>query len=205
MHHTANAALLSITNMKTNITLTIIAVALMAVAVSSCSDKKKTNEIITHKPVAKKPTAPTAMQEYSHQEKVEWLGNTYTVSIKRQTDKELGVITDEAGGKYYENRITLRIMRGDGSVFFDKTFSKADFGAFIDKAYMEKSALLGIVLDKADGDNLRFAASIGAPDVLSDEYVPLALTVSRTGNVSISKDARIEAQDDVPEDEYEGV
>lgn len=48
-------------------------------------------------------------------------------------------------------------------------------------------ALLGIVYVKAEGDYLYFAASVGSPDVTSDEYVPLVLKISRMGSISISR------------------
>ena len=73
------------------------------------------------------------------------------------------------------------------------------------ESYMKKSALLGIVVDKVDGDNLRFAASVGSPDVLSDEYMPLILTLTRMGSVSITKDTRLDSSSETTEDEDEGV
>ena len=38
------------------------------------------------------------------------------------------------------------------------------------------------------------AASVGAPDVLSDDYVPLLMTISRMGGVSIVKDTRLDGE-----------
>lgn len=61
------------------------------------------------------------------------------------------------------------------------------------------------MLEKADGDNLKFAASVGAPDVLSDDYVPMIITVSRTGGVSIEKDSRIDSSNSQADYEDEGV
>ena len=52
--------------------------------------------------------------------------------------------------------------------------------------------MLGIVLDKADGDYLRFAASVGSPDVLSDQFVPLVMTIHRMGGVSITRDTQLD-------------
>ena len=46
--------------------------------------------------------------------------------------------------------------------------------------------------DRAEGDNLLFAASVGSPDKMSDEYIPLLLKVSRQGKVSISKDTQLD-------------
>ena len=58
--------------------------------------------------------------------------------------------------------------------------------------FILNSALLGIVFDKAEGDNLVFAASVGSPDRMSDEYVPLVLKISRFGDVRISKDTQMD-------------
>jgi hypothetical protein len=38
-----------------------------------------------------------------------------------------------------------------------------------------------------------FAASVGSPDKLSDEYIPLVVKVSRTGNASVLKDAQFDS------------
>jgi hypothetical protein len=37
-----------------------------------------------------------------------------------------------------------------------------------------------------------FAASIGSPDRLSDEYVPLVVKISRAGHASILKDTQLD-------------
>ena len=67
--------------------------------------------------------------------------------------------------------------------------------------------MLGVVFNKADGDNLLFAASIGSPDRLSDEYIPMIVTLSRMGNLSIKKGALLD-EDSAPvkvEEEDDGV
>ena len=87
----------------------------------------------------------------------------------------------------------MRILRSDGSEFFSRTFTKADFKPYVDNAYYKDGALLGIVFDKAQGSQLRFAASVGSPDKSSDEYVPLVLTVNNQGAVAISRDTEADA------------
>ena len=66
----------------------------------------------------------------------------------------------------------------------------------MDDIYKKNSALLGIVPDKAEGDYIVFAASVGSPDKNSDEYVPLVLKVSRFGDVKISKDTQMDIASD---------
>lgn len=187
------------------ISRTLFITAVMGFVVASCGEKKPSTDIIAKKSEKTAPAAPAKMQDYNHKEDVDWIGKTYSVEIKRTVDVELPMIVDDLGNKFYDNKITVRVLRPDGSVFFDKIFSKADFASCMTEGYMKKNALLGIVLDKADGDNLCFAASVGSPDVLSDEYMPLIITLSRTGNVSIKKDTRLDSNNDGSEDEDEGV
>lgn len=178
--------------MKIKYTLLLIAAA--AFAFSACSEKKPSKDIIAKKTVRKAPAAPVKMQDYDHRDAVEWQGKQYTVSISRRADTSLPMITDDTGNKYYDNKITVRVTRPDGTVFFDRTFGKADFSSVISEKYMKKSALLGIVVDHTDDSSLVLAASVGAPDVLSDDYVPLLITLSRMGDISIEKDTRAELE-----------
>ena len=185
---------------------TLFIAAVAAVAFSACSEKKPANNIVAKKTVAKAPSGPVRMQDSRFAEEVQWNGKGCNVSIVRRVDTSLPVITDDAGGKYYDNVIEITIGSGSGTgeadgtnVLFHKVFSKQDFASMISAEYLKKSALLGIVFDRIDGDNMVFAASVGQPDVLSDDYVPMLVTVSRSGNMTISKDTRLDS--DVEEDE----
>lgn len=182
--------------------------AVAAFAFSACSGKKPTNNIVAKKPVPKAPSGPVKMQDSRFAEEVQWNGGSCLVSIVRRADTSQPVITDDAGGKYYDNVIDVTVTpaNGDGTAdgaapLFHKTFGKQDFASMVDAEYLKKSALLGIVFDRVDGNNIVFAASVGQPDVLSDDYVPMLVTVSRSGNVTISKDTRLDS--DVEEDAAE--
>ena len=146
------------------------------------------------------------MDEYRQVRDVEWLGGTYKVVAERKPDTSLPQAVDEQGNRYYDNRITLTISRPDGTAFFNRTFSKTDFAQYVDDDNAD-GALLGIVFDRADGGSLIFAASVGSPDKMSDEYVPLVLTVSRGGTVSIVKDTQLDTASDVVDeaDDEDGV
>lgn len=166
----------------------------VALSLAACGDKKQSKDIIAKKPVVKAPASPVRMQDYNHHETVEWLGAQYGIGISRRADTSLPVILDEGGGKYYDNKIEVSVTRPDGTQFFNRTFTKDDFASQVGDEYIKKNALLGIVIDGVEGDNIVLAASVGAPDVLSDEYVPLLITISRTGGVSISKDTRLDGE-----------
>jgi len=157
----------------------------------SCGGKKQSNDIIAHKSVIVKSAKTQKMGDYKQQNQANWAGSTYTIDIEFRADTSLPVVS-EGTQKYYDNRITLRILRKDGSVFLKREFTKADFASYLDANYSKNGALLGIVFDKAEGDNLIFAASVGSPDKSSDEYLPLVMKVSRQGNVSVSKDSQLD-------------
>ena len=86
----------------------------------------------------------------------------------------------------------MRILRQNGSEFFSRKFTKADFKAKVDEQYYRTGALLGIVFVRSEGSDLVFAASVGNPDKSSDEYVPLVLKISKLGTVTITQDEELE-------------
>lgn len=175
-------------------------VALCALFVTACKDKPKTDTIIVRKPAAKAEKAVATMGDNVQQRDIKWLGATYRIAIERKADNSLPLALDESGNRYYDNKVKLTITRPDGSEFFSRVFAKSDFEAYVEEANRE-GALLGIVFDDCEGDCLRFAASIGSPDKMSDDYVPLLLKVSRTGGVTISKDDQLDtASDDADDD-----
>lgn len=183
---------------KKNLTIVLAFGVLMGVV--ACKEKKQTDVIITTKPVpeAKKPTQKVG--DYETTTPVDWVGSTYQVLVERKADESLPLADDGQGNKYYDNRITVKIVRKDGSEFFNRTFVKEDFSAYVDALYKKNSALLGIVLDRAEADYLVFAASVGSPDKMSDEYVPLVMKVSRFGDVKISKDTQLDTMSEGSED-----
>ncbi len=175
-----------------NKVLPLFFAALLLGGFTSCSKKKKSDVIIAPKPVAPKPKKTQKMSEYEQARDVEWLGSTYKVVVKRESDDSLPLATGDDHTKYYDNKITVRILRKDGTVFFNRTFLKTDFTGYLDANTKRDGALLGLVFVKADANCLTFAASVGSPDVTSDEYVPLVVKISRLGDVSKGKDTQLD-------------
>lgn len=179
--------------MKRNLPLLMAALLFTATALSSCTEKKKNDDIIiAPKPVQKKLQQTQKMSGYEQSRNVEWLGTEYKVVMKRDPDTSLPLAESDDHTRYYDNKITIRIVRKDGSTFFDRTFRKTDFTAYLDKDMNKTGALLGLVFVEAKGDHLVFAGSVGSPDVMSDEYVPLLVKISRMGAVSIAKDTQLD-------------
>lgn len=172
---------------------TILVATALVGGMTSCGEKKKKTDVI----IAHKPTAPAKVttQKMSHDKQTRettWVGSEYKVMVERTADTTRPALKIDDHTRYYDNKINVRILRQDGSEFFNRTFTKADFASCLDENTKEKGALLGIVFVKADNDQLDFAASVGSPDIASDEYVPMVLKISKMGKVSIALDTSLD-------------
>lgn len=176
--------------------LQLTAVVLTALVVTSCGKKKQSNDIIVPTVETPKPQTPVRMQPYDQTNDVQWLGKEYQVAINRVSSDSLPMVKDETGQQFFDNRITVRILRSDGSVFFKRVFTKADFVAQLDDDYRKTGILEGIVFDKADGNNIIFAGSVSHPQ--TDEYIPLVVSVSNFGEVSIRRDDQMDTSGSLP-------
>lgn len=171
--------------MKMKITSVLALLCMMAFV--ACSEKKQSTDIIATKPVAKAPAGPIKMSEYERTENVEWGGETYKVTVKRSVIADAPLFTDVNGKKYYENRLSLVVRRPDGSEFVNRDFTKQSFSDIVDADYLQKSTALGLAFLDIRAGKMVFLASVGCPDELSDDYVPISLTITRDGALSMKK------------------
>ncbi len=163
----------------------------------SCKEKKESTDIIIKKPVQEQVKKETQkMENSSSSTTVNWVGSIYTVDLLRTADSSLPTIDDGTGVRYFDNSVQVRIVRKDGSEFFNQTFTKKDFEAYLDKDYVGRCVLQAIVCLKAEDNHVVFSVSLGSPDVMSEEYVLLTMRISRMGDVSISKDSDTSTNDD---------
>lgn len=174
----------------------IVALAFMAIG---CSEKKKSNDIIAPKIVKKAPAAPVYMQEYKQSKSVEVGGITFNITIVRQPDDSLAMVKDETGQKFVDNRITLTIANAQGATIVNKSFTKANFDQYIDNDYRQTGILEGLVFDCVEGNSIRLAASVSHPQ--TDEYIPLVVTVGKSGSISISRDTKLDTSSQDEEEE----
>ena len=132
----------------------ILTAILAAFLLLGCKEKKTTNVIIAPKPVVEKPQGPQRMGETNQRETVKWLGKNYTVEVKRAAADSLPKVKDESGKVYYDNLIRVKVLREDGSEFFNRVFSKKSFDGYLDENTRKSGALLGIVLVGEDPEQL---------------------------------------------------
>lgn len=165
----------------------------------ACGSKKKSEDIITHKVVKTVPKEPVRMQEYTDVRDVEWLGASYHVAIRREPDDSLGLVKDETGQKFVDNMFTLNVSRADGTIFYGQVFTKEMLAQYLDDNFRKTGIFEGLVFDRAEGDFLIFAASVGHPQ--TDEYIPLVISLSSSGKISIRRDTQL---DTLPESFEDG-
>ena len=171
----------------------------------SCKEKPQTDDIITKRaPEAPAPKGTQRMSDFTYEKTIEWMNGNYTITIHRYSDDTLPQTQDEQGRKYYDNKIGLKITRAEGSEFLNRVFTKTDFSDFINNSYGRNGALLGLAYDRVDGSNLVFGASVGSPDSMSDEYIPMQVIVSASGSVSIKASSQLDSGNgEEPRDELE--
>ena len=166
----------------------------VAMMVIGCGEKKKNNDIIAPKVEQPKLQAPIRMQEYAQTTDVKWLDKNYQVEIRRVPDDSLKMVKDETGQKFVDNRISVRVLRSDGTVFFSRVFTKAAFDSCLDNDYRHTGILEGLVFDKVEGANLFFAASVCHPQ--TDEYIPIVVSVSSQGEIGVRRDTNLDTTGD---------
>jgi hypothetical protein len=167
--------------------ITFLAIAVCLVF-SSCKSGKKTDEdIIVEKVVAKPQAKPGQMERDERNGSVTWIdGAEYSYSILRHSDDSLAIVENH-GKKYHDNAIRLSVYRSDGTVFFQKTFTKANFSPVLPEQFREHGVLLGMNLDKAEGNNLRFIVSVGSPDDSNEEFYYVVMKLNNFGTTSAER------------------
>jgi hypothetical protein len=168
----------------------VLALAFVGLITTSCGKKKQHDDIIVQETETPQPQAPIRMQDYKDVKDVQWLGKQYQIEVSRTACDSLAMVKDESGQQFVDNRIVLKVIRQDGSVFCTKTFTKSAFSACLNDDYRKTGILEGFVFDKAEGNQLFFAASVCHPQ--TDEYIPMVVTVSNFGEVGIARDQQME-------------
>lgn len=167
--------------------------ALVCLLAWGCEKKKESTTIIIPKQTVVKPADTIAWMERSETTRdIAWLNSNYSIRVVRQSVDSLPLAKDEIGNRYYDNVIHVTVSRGDGSKFFDKKVTKKMFSEFLTEEMKENGALLGVVFDRIEDNRLRFAGSVGSPDIQSDTYVPIIMLVDKDGHVSLQRDTDLD-------------
>lgn len=174
---------------------TLLTLTLIALAMSGCGKKRTTDDIIVKKAAPAAPSRPSAIGNYKQTYQVEWQGQSYSLTVNLEADPALGQVSDGTR-RFYDNHVTLTITRADGSEFMRREFTKANFASYVDADYLAKNALVGFVYDRVEDGQLRLVASVGSPDKMSDDYIPLNISIAPSGALTVSKGTRLDSGSD---------
>ncbi len=168
-------------------------IALLALLFCSCEEKKETRTIITKMEKPKVSAETKAMPEEESTKRFEWGDVYYEARLSRSADKELPIVTDADGDKYYDNAIALTIAGPSGNVV-EKVFRKDDFSDYINSNYIKpsRSVLVNLIFTEIEGSNAVFVATVGSPDVMDDEFMLVRVLVSKSGTIRMDRVEEIE-------------
>ena len=121
----------------------------MAVMLVACGGKKKSEDIIAPRIVKVQPKDPIRMQPYLDEKEVSWIGKKYFVSVSRQPSDSLPMVKDETGQKFVDNVFRLTVSRQDGSVFYNRTFTKKALTQYLDDDFNKTGVFEGLVFDSS--------------------------------------------------------
>ena len=120
---------------------------------------------------------------------IKYKGKEYHSFISRTPNDSLPREVSQMGNTYVDNQIVLRLTRGNERIF-SRTFTKKQFASLIGEDFMAKSILEGIAYDKTTPEGFVYAASICYPQ--TDLYVPVSITISTEGKISMKKEELLE-------------
>ncbi|MEL5895430.1 DUF4738 domain-containing protein [Bacteroides sp. GD17] len=133
--------------------------------------------------------APQRMQVSDVKATFTFKGKEYQSSVVRRPDESLPIVKNEQGEKFVDNRITLRLTSG-GKQVVDRVFTKESFASLVDAKFMKYAILEGLVYDQTTPQGIIYAASVCYPQ--SDLYVPIKLTITADGKISMTQDEMME-------------
>ncbi len=171
--------------------LPVIALAMLA----ACSKKEvKQARMVVPKPQDELPVGIQHLEEQVLSQAVDWQGKSYVVNFSRQIDRDKPLIDDGEGVKYYDNSITVRVDRQDGSTFFTHTYTKNDFARFADADAMKRRTLYNISVFGVKPEALSLLACVSAPDESSDDFQLLEVRISPDGSTSVREATVLERE-----------
>ncbi len=172
-------------------TLFYLGVCMSVILLASCSSSKKNADkdimVATHDSIG--ADSVQRMQVSESKITISYKSKQYSSTVVRRPDLSLTVIQNDQGDRFADNRITLQLIC-EGRNLVNKTFTKESFSSLVDADFLKHAILEGLVYDKVTPQGIRYVASICYPQ--TDLYIPLSLTVSADGRISMAKEEMME-------------
>ncbi len=165
-------------------------VALACCLMTGCKDEKKeAEEVQKHIFQVEKVNEETGLQQMQIsriQQDITFKGKKYLLTVVREPKSSLPQVKSEMG-LFLDNQISVKILRENGAVFFEKVFTKNDFAAYLTEDYLSHSVLEGVVFDDektSEKKVLALVASVSYP--MTDLYTPFTIVISDAGKMSVA-------------------
>ena len=162
---------------------------LMVIVACSCTAEKKQSDIRVLMQDSTDAHGLQRMTAWKSEIDIKYKGKEYHSFISRTPNDSLPRVVSQMGNTYVDNQIVLRLTRGNERIF-SRTFTKKQFASLIGEDFMAKSILEGIAYDKTTPEGFVYAASICYPQ--TDLYVPVSITISTDGKISMKKEELLE-------------
>lgn len=172
-----------------NLFYMLACVSVIFLSACSSQNKKEKDDVQALMQDSVKAAGPQRMQVSDIKATFNYQGKEYQSIVLRQPDESLPIVKNEQGEKFVDNRITLRLTCG-GKKIVDKVFTKENFTSLIDAKFMQYAILEGLVYDQTTSQGIIYAASLCYPQ--SDLYVPIRLTITPDGKISMAKEELME-------------
>lgn len=172
-----------------NLFYMLACVSVIFLSACSSQNKKEKDDAQALMQDSVKAAGPQCMQVSDVKATFNYQGKEYQSSVLRQPDESLPIVKNEQGEKFIDNRITLRLTCG-GKQIVDRVFTKENFASLVDAKFMQYAILEGLVYDQTTPQGIIYAASVCYPQ--SDLYVPIRLTITSDGKISMAKEELME-------------
>ncbi|WP_300700499.1 DUF4738 domain-containing protein [Bacteroides sp.] len=172
-----------------NLFYMLACVSVIFLSACSSQNKKEKDDAQALMQDSVKAAGPQRMQVSDVKATFNYQGKEYQSSVLRQPDESLPIVKNEQGEKFIDNRITLRLTCG-GKQIVDRVFTKENFTSLVDAKFMQYAILEGLVYDQTTPQGIIYAASVCYPQ--SDLYVPIRLTITSDGKISMAKEELME-------------
>lgn len=130
---------------------------------TACGDKKNNNANDDADSVQVSASqGPHADNAHRHTYTAVLKGKHYDITIDRQPDRSLPLVSDEMGRQYVDNSVEV-IIACEGKLVRSKTFTKRAFAAFLSGKEKQGTVLLGMAYDaeRSNSNHICLGAQIG--------------------------------------------
>jgi len=167
-----------------------VLIAFALIALTGCKNEKKDAQEVQKRIFqvehVDENTGLQQMQVSRIQQEITCKGKKYQLSVVREPSNELPHVKSDMG-LFVDNKISVKILRENGTKLLEKVFTKNDFAAYLTTEYLSHSVLEGVVFDDektGEKNVLTLVASVSYP--MTDLYTPFTIVVSDAGKITIS-------------------